>query len=131
MKKFLLIFVLLLSGCAFDSPVMVTPEPVLIKQIEYVVKIPPTQLITLPPIVEKIDVDTAKQSDIARWILNSENRTQTLESMLRGIAVFFEVEQAKAEDAANELNKKALIDAAQAQADAATAATTNAVKLSK
>lgn len=116
MKKLILILALALVGCASDPP---KPEQIIVKQTEYVMRIPPKELMTLPPAVEKIDIDAAKQSDIARWLIANEGRTTKLEELLKQIATFFTIEQAKLKDKADEENKKARESAAAAQ-DAAT-----------
>jgi hypothetical protein len=104
-----ILLISLLSAC--NSIPTVQQEHVVVKQIEYVVKIPPAELMTLPAQAEKIDIDTASQASVAQWVLASEERTRTLENMLKGIATFFVVEQAKAKDAADTKNAFALIEA--------------------
>jgi hypothetical protein len=103
------LFALFLTAC--NSIPTVQQEHVVVKQIEYVVKIPPAELMTLPAPAEKIDIDSASQASVAQWILASEERTRTLENMLKGIATFFVVEQAKAKDSADTKNAAALVEA--------------------
>ena len=105
----------LLVGCGTTSE-LVKPEAKIIKQTEYVIKIPPAELMTLPPPVAKIDIDKALQSDIAAWLLANESRTKRLEDLLIGIAKFFVTEENKLKDQAATFN----IEQFQAQADAAT-----------
>jgi hypothetical protein len=88
---------LALVGCAGTVPVK--PEQSVIVQNKYIIKLPPADLLTLPKQIERIDPDKVKnQSDAARWIIANEERTRTLEDMIRGIAMFFTVEQAKLND---------------------------------
>ena len=128
MKYALLLSCLLISGCFGTTTVK--PEQVTVKQLEYIIRIPPSQLLELPPPVPTIEVDTAKQSDIARWILANEDRTRALENIIKEIAVFFKIEQAKAKQEADEQNKKELERAAEAAAaaSAASAAVSKDVK---
>jgi|SRR5579859_881709 len=112
-----------LSACI---PARVKPVPLekqIITQTEYVIKIPPAQLMTLPAPVAPINVDTAKQSDVAAWLLLKEQYTRSLENQLKDIATFFTGQQAQLDQtaAAQNIQQKQLSDAAQAAetADAA------------
>lgn len=116
MKKPLLVGMLLaslLTGCATFGDASRGCEPVTVKQVEYVIKIPPKEMMTLPAQVEPVDTDTAKQSDIAAWIIRNEQRSKMLEDMLRGLAQFFQLEQIKldAEAAAKNSSAKKPVDA--------------------
>lgn len=112
-----LISVVALAGCQ-TIPVE-KPEPRLIPQTEYVLRIPPKELLTLPPQVPNINVDEAKQSDVARWILLSEERTRLLENMLIELATFFKLEQLKLNEEAKKKNDEALKKAAEEDASRA------------
>jgi len=118
-KKIILVACLFLTACGHDAPFIKPekPEKVVVKEIQYVVKIPPKELITIPPQVDKIDVDAAKQSDIAKWIIAGEERTRKLEEMIRQLALFFKLEQLKLDEEAIKKNKeeaeKALIQSGQ------------------
>jgi hypothetical protein len=81
----------LCSGCA--SIPNVQPEQQVITRTEYLIKIPPAELLTLPPPVVDINVDQAEQSDVANWILQKEAYTRELEDKLTGIAAFFKTQQ--------------------------------------
>ena len=108
MKNFIIALIAItLVGCASDKNI-VRPEPVVVKKIEYIVKIPPAELMVQPAKVQKIDVDAAKQSDVARWLLANEERMRALENQLREIAIFFSAEQTKADKDAADKNKAAL-----------------------
>lgn len=127
MKYTPLMLVVLLSGCSLFQTKPDIPKqqvvPEVATKLEYVIKIPPKELVTLPDQVPAIDVDAAKQSDIAAWVIASEKRTQQLENMLIGIANFFKTEQAKLDDAAAQTNAKAAVAASKAQLDAAKVST--------
>jgi len=105
MKRFVIILPLLLSACCHISP---KPEARIIPKMEYVIKIPPAQLMQLPLKPTKIDVDKSdlKQSDIATFIVGSEEYTTQLENKLIGIAKFFADEQQKLNTQANKENSK-------------------------
>lgn len=64
-----------------------------VTRVEYVVKIPPKELMTLPQRPKDINLDTATQSDVASWLISREERMQHLENMIRAIAEFFKSEQ--------------------------------------
>lgn len=120
MKIILVIFLsLVLSACATKDE-LIKPEIRTVKQIDYVIKIPPREALELPPPLAEINVDSAKQSDVARLILSMEERIRTLENKLIEIASFFKTEQDKLAKQAAEENKKAidqLIDDTAAQAN--------------
>jgi len=107
MKKILLILssCMLFTGCATFGDGSRGCAPSTAKQVEYIIKIPPKELMTLPPAVEPVDARTAKQSDIAQWIIRNEERSKTLEDIIRQLAQFFRIEQLKLDDAAAEKNK--------------------------
>lgn len=104
----ILLACIFLYGCAHDEPFVKPekPEKIIVKEIEYIVKIPPKELMTIPQQVEKIDVDNAKQSDIAKWIIAGEERTRKLEEMIRQLALFFRLEQLKMDELAIKKNKE-------------------------
>jgi hypothetical protein len=119
--KYPLIFtaVIVLAGCGHNP---VKPETLVAKEIEYVVRIPPKELLTIPPAVADIDVDAAKQGDIAKWILANEERMRALENMIKEIGLFFKVEDEKLKKQAEEKNKKEAEKTIQQQADSAAGA---------
>lgn len=100
MKKILTIIFLtsILVGCGFKKDIVKPEQPVAVKT-EYVLRIPPAELMTIPPQVEKLDADNMRQSDVARWLISNEERTRSLENAIKGIASFFKVEQQKLLDA--------------------------------
>jgi len=127
MKKLILISALILAGCGGTAPI-VKPEQVVANRVQYIIKVPPKELLTLPPAAPVIDVDKAMQSDIAQWVADSEERTKTLEDQLIGISAFFTSEQSKLNAQAEAENKKSAVDANAQQAGEAAATQAKAVK---
>lgn len=78
-----------LSACVTVPPA----EQNTVTRVDYVIKIPPKELITLPPTAKDINLDTATQADVASWLIAREERMQRLENMIRAIAEFFKSEQ--------------------------------------
>lgn len=118
MKYLILALALTLSACATKEQ-LVKPEQVVVKETSYVMRIPPKELLEIPPPVPKIDIDAAKQSTIANWIIDMNARMKDLENKFIEIGVFFKLEKAKLDEQAaaeNVKNKKA---ANEAQAAAA------------
>ena len=126
MYKIIILASALLAGCVSTGP-LVKPEQVVANHVEYVIKVPPAESMKLPDALPKLDVDTAKQSDIARWIVASEGRTKQLEDQIISIASFFTAEQSKLDADAVTKNKQADADANQKQADNAAAAISKTV----
>lgn len=99
MRAVIILSVLLLAGCESWSPVR--PEPKIIVQHEYFVRIPPAETMTLPPPIAPIEnLDKADQADAARWIARNEDRIKSLESKLQETARFLSAEQAKLDEEA-------------------------------
>jgi uncharacterized protein YcfL len=105
MKLYLtVLFILLLTmGCSSTKQQVVKEERKISPTIEYIIKIPPVKLLEIPPRVANIDVEKAKQSDVAQWILQNEERMRTLENMLIEISNFFKNEEDNANRIKNEL----------------------------
>lgn len=78
----------LLSGCA-----TIKPEPVVVVQKEYVVRIPPANLITLPPPVPKMELND--QGDVSKWIVLEMERMSLLENQITNIAKFLKDTETK------------------------------------
>lgn len=91
----LLALVAILNGCTFGGGVK--PEPPIVTKQEYIIKVPPADLLKIPPKVKDLDVDTAKQSDVARWINETVDRMDKMENQIIGIGKFFNDEQKKLE----------------------------------
>lgn len=116
----LLLSTVLMTGCgSFKLP---KPEIVVAERVEYVVKIPPVESMQLPEEVKPIDIDTAKQSTVAQWIIDNEDRMIKLENKIKSIASFFKAEQDKLATKAAEENKKSQDEAIERQANSASEA---------
>lgn len=83
MTKVLLLTVLLLFGCA-QTPI--TPAPVVITKVERVVTLPPAELLTPPPQVQKPDPDKATQADVAQYLVSIYQRMRAMENQLLDLA---------------------------------------------
>lgn len=108
MKNLLIIlaFSMLLAGCKTIGDT-IPEEHRTVKEVEYLVRIPPKELLTLPEPVADIDVDTASQAEVAKWIINKEEYTLGVENLLRQVAEFLSKEQADADAEAEEENRRA------------------------
>lgn len=94
MKYLFIPLIFLLSACA-NKPIQ--PEQIVVTKTEYVMRIPPAKLTTLPDKPASINVDdpNLKQSDVSKFMKNSEDYTIQLENQLIEIAKFFIDERAK------------------------------------
>ena len=97
--------VFLLVGCE-TIPDQIPEERRTIVQKEYIVKIPPAELVTLPERPANIDVETADQADAALWTIQRESYLLKLENMLIEIGKFFEEEQKKLDEKAFDENAR-------------------------
>lgn len=89
-----LLLALSVIGCAHNE---VKPEPQIVVKQEYIIKLPPAELLKIPPKVADLDVDKAQQSDVAKWIAETVDRMDSLENQVIGIGKFFSDEQKKLE----------------------------------
>jgi hypothetical protein len=87
-----LLLTLSVIGCGSNP---VKPEPQIVVKQQYIIKIPPAEVLRIPAPVPDTDPDTAKQSDIARWMAATVKRMDDLESELIGVSKFFDEEQKK------------------------------------
>lgn len=116
MKQLLIIFTALaFAGCG--TP-LVKVERHIVKQKEYIIKIPPSELMTFPAPVPHLDVDSADQADVSSWLLDKEQYTRNLENKLRGIADFFVEQQKELDKKAAEENEAALKEGEEADKNA-------------
>lgn len=97
--------VMLLAGCA-TTHVPEKVEPTTASRVEYVIRIPPTALLELPPPPANLDVDKATQADVARWIAANEKWFNDVKSRLSEIAKFLRDEQQNLDKLAKEFNEK-------------------------
>ena len=91
-----------LVGCSASMPLV---EPKIVTKTEYVIRIPPAELMSLPPVVETPDPQKSTQKDVAKYVNNLEGHIATLQNKLIEIAKFFEDEKAKLAKEAAEKNK--------------------------
>ena len=105
MKKLIIVVPFLLAGCQHLLP---KPEVQIVLRMEYVITIPPAETMRLPAKPTKIDVDKIdlKQSDVSKFIVDSEDYTTQLENKLITIAKFFTDEQQKLNEQAKKENSK-------------------------
>ena len=102
-----IITVVVLSGCAgFNT--LPEVETKYIDRVEYVVRIPPKELTTLPPLPQNINVDSASQADVAQWVLNNEDYILQLRNQLVGIGKFLDNAQVELDDKAKKENASVL-----------------------
>lgn len=78
---------LVLSGCAITDA-FVRKEVVV--ETQYVVRKATDQQKMLPAQPSPIDVNTADQSALAEWIVQSERRMMDLESIIKRLVEFYE-----------------------------------------
>lgn len=97
-----------LTGCLQTAPKVPEEklEPKVVVRTEYVLRIPPVELLTAPAQVPDIDTDTALQSDIARWLNAKEDRMSEFESKFREIGIFLRDEQTQLDNDAKAKDRK-------------------------
>lgn len=103
MKRLILLLAIVLAGC---QHVPVQPEQKVAERVEYIIKVPPADMMTLPAKPANVNVDdpNLKQSDVAHWVDGKEDYTIQLENKLIAIAKFFVGEQEKLDDKAKKEN---------------------------
>jgi hypothetical protein len=107
MKRILpLILFLSLVGCETNPP-RPEAETKIAERVEYVVRIPPEEMTTLPVAPASIDVDTATQATVAQWLLDNETYINGLRNRLISIAKFLRGEQEKLTEQARKMNLEA------------------------
>lgn len=84
MKAVLLVISLALCGCATTQP---QPEPKVLVKIERIVTPIPSALLEIPDQVPNLPREVLRSDDaaVAKWLLDSEQRTLSLEAQLRRI----------------------------------------------
>lgn len=93
-----------LAGCFGTTPTLPKVEEKIVTKVEYVVKIPPKELMTLPAKPAHIDTSKATQRDVAAWIIANEEYINTLINKLIGVSQFLVDEQLKADERAQQQN---------------------------
>jgi uncharacterized protein YcfL len=121
MRTILIIsLILFLAGCNTVKPVPLVPQVVM--QTEYIVRIPPKELTTLPIPVANIDVDKSTQKDVAAWLILKQQYEDSLKNQLIDIGSFFVDQQTQLDNAAkvqnNQLEQAGIKAQQQEQVDA-------------
>lgn len=106
MKKIMIILAFLaMTGC--ETVKVIPKEHRTVKEVQYIVRVPPAELLIPPAKVPPIDVDNATQVDAAEWFIKKEKYTLELENLLSKIATFLRNEQSTLDAEAAEKNRKA------------------------
>lgn len=107
MKRLALILApLLLAACA-STHELPKPEVLVAERIEYVVRIPPAELMNVPPPPANIDVETATQATVANWLILNEEYINSLRNRIIEIAKFLKQQQDELNDEAKNKNLEA------------------------
>jgi hypothetical protein len=106
MKTILVLAVAIaLTGCA-TTRVPEKVEPTVASRVEYVIRIPPVELLDLPKPPPSIDVDKATQADVARWIAANEKWFNDVQNRFSEVAKFLRDEQKNLDKLAKDFNEK-------------------------
>lgn len=105
MKRLTIIALALLAGCA-TTHVPEKVEPTVAARVEYVIKVPPAELLDLPKPPPNVDVDKATQADIARWIAANEKWFNDVQNRFSEVAKFLRDEQQNLDKLAKDFNEK-------------------------
>lgn len=127
MKKLLIVALVALTGCGINP---VKPERKTVKEVAYIVAVPPKELTTLPEKVPDIDVDTADQAIVADWVLKKEKYTRDVEDLLIGVAEYLTNLQSNLDEKAKADNEAAIKEADAYDANAGKRASKKKVELS-
>lgn len=77
------LMIALLTGCATTSNVKEECAPIVKTQVvKFSIR---DEFLTIPPKVDPIDLNTATQKDVAKWLNAREDRTKILELKLQEI----------------------------------------------
>lgn len=104
-----LVCILSLAGCKTIEEI--PPEHRTIREVQYVVRIPPKELLAMPEKPQNIDVDTASQLEVSEWLIRKEEYTLALENIIQRIAEFLTKEQQKLNEQAATENAAAVAEA--------------------
>lgn len=90
-----------LTACATTDPI-IQPEPKTIIKIERVTFAIPSELLNIPDQIPNLPLEVLKSDDkaVAKWLLDSEERTLTLEAQIRRIRELY-IKQLREVRAAN------------------------------
>jgi len=127
MKKLIIVAAAVaLTGCGINP---VKPERQTVKEVSYIVAVPPKELTTLPAKVPDIDVDAADQAAAADWLLKKEKYTRDVEDLMTGMAQYLVDLQAKLDEKAKADNAAAIKAADEYDANAGKRAADKKVEL--
>lgn len=90
MRYALILFSLLLVGCASTKPGDGYIQKELVVEHQYIVRKASSAQKKLPDYPAPINVATATQLDLADWIARSEERMMNLESIIKRLVEFYE-----------------------------------------
>jgi len=77
---------LVIAGC---SSAPIKPEPIVVRQFERVVVVPPPALLQLPPPVPALDVEKSTQADVAGWLVQKLGRCTAEEQQIVDLSKWF------------------------------------------
>jgi hypothetical protein len=92
-----LMLVVVMTACGTSDPFI---QKEVVVQHDYVVRKASSQQKLIPPYPTPIDPATATQSDLAQWIIDTEQRQYNLESIIRRLVQFYEMPATAEERAA-------------------------------
>ena len=101
-----LFLMLVITGCSTTHELPPVEQKVA-ERVEYLVRVPPAELLELPVEPVAVDVDKASQADIARWLIENEKYVREIKRRLVEIAKFLKNEQSKADEEAKKKNTEA------------------------
>lgn len=84
MRTLLLISLMFLTACKS------VPEKETVYETRVVTRLPPPELLVIPEKVEPIDIQTATEVDVARFLKEVWDRMVILENNIIGVSKFFE-----------------------------------------
>lgn len=82
MNKFILLSIFSIAGCASVPPAPLQP---VIEKIQIQKVTVPESLLLIPPKVAPIDLTTATQKTVAKWIIDNDTRQELLEANIKSI----------------------------------------------
>ncbi len=107
MKRLTVILLpLILAACA-STKELPKPEVRVAERVEYVVRIPPAELMQLPSPPPNIDVETATQATVANWLILNEEYINSLRNRIIEIAKFLKQQQDELNEEAKNKNLEA------------------------
>ena len=109
MKTLLAISLSLFLVACGSNPTLPPVEQKIVERVEYLVKVPPKELMELPAAPAPIDSEKATQSIVAQWLLDNEDYINKLRNQVKAIARFLKDEQDKADVDAKKKNEAAIL----------------------